>query len=272
MPTEFVESRELLVNLTLRELRGKYKRSALGWTWSLLNPLATMAIFSLVFGVFLRVPIPTGDPSDLKNFPAFLLCGLLPWNFVSNSINGSMIALLGNAGLIKKVFFKREVLVASTVLALDVSFAIEMAVLAIFLLVLGNMVLPWLIGAVVLGILLTVFATGMGLVASVLNVYFRDVQYLVGIGLQVWFYATPIVYPITTVPETWEVAGRDVPLRSIYEVNPMVGFVETFRDLLYDLAFPSWGTVAYLVAWSIGVLIVGLAVFRHFEPRLAEEL
>ena len=261
-------SRDLLVNLTLRELRGKYKRSVLGWSWSLLNPLATMIIFSLVFGLLLKVPFTVGDPSGLHNYPAFLLCGLLAWNFLSNVMNGSMMALLGNAGLIKKVFFPREVLVFATVAALGWSFIIEIAVLAVFLVALGNMVVPWLPGVIVLMVLLAVFATGIGLIVAVLNVYFRDLQYLVGIGLQLWFYATPIIYPISKVQDS------SLPdwAQTLYKMNPMVGFVDIFRDLLYNLQFPDWWQVLYVTVWSVGILFIGMAVFRKFEPRLAEEL
>ena len=266
------QSRDLLVNLTLRELRGKYKRSVLGWTWSLLNPLATMIIFSLVFGLLLKVPFTVGDPSGLHNYPAFLLCGLLAWNFLSNVMNGSMMALLGNAGLIKKVFFPREVLVFATVAALGWSFIIEIAVLAVFLVLLGNMVLPWLPGVIVLMVLLAVFATGIGLVVAVLNVYFRDLQYLIGIFLQLWFYATPIIYPVNRVPWIFHVGGHALPLRTLYSINPMVGFVGAFRSLLYDMRFPDWTQMGYITLWSAAMLALGFTVFRRFEPRLAEEL
>ena len=262
------QSRDLLVNLTLRELRGKYKRSVLGWTWSLLNPLATMVIFSLVFGKLLKIKPATGDPSGLVNYPAFLLCGLLAWNFLSNAMNGSMVALLGNAGLIKKVYFPRQGLVFATVLALDWSFLIETALLVVFLLVLGNMVLPWLLGVLLAMVLLTVFATGIGLILSMLNVYFRDLQYLVGIGLQLWFYATPIIYPIKLVND----AHLAHWVKVLYVLNPMVGFVGIFRALLYDLRFPAWGQVAYVTCWTAAIFFIGMAVFRKFEPRLAEEL
>lgn len=270
--TELVESKDLLVNLTLRELRGKYKRSVLGWAWSMLNPLATMVIFSIVFKVFLKIQIPDGDPSGLNNFPAYLLCGLLPWNFLANGMNGSMGALIGNAGLIKKVYFPRQILVLATVSSLGVDFLIEVAVLLVFFLVLGNMVLPWLIPALVLMVILAGFVIGLGLIVSVINVYFRDLQYLVGIGLQFWFYSTPIVYPITFVPESHSVFGHDVAVRTIYSLNPMVRFVEAFRDLFYDLRAPSMSSVGYMLACSLIVLALGVAVFRRFEPRLAEEL
>lgn len=261
-----------MVNLTLRELRGKYKRSALGWSWSLLNPLATMAIFAVVFRVFLKVPFPEGDPSGLRVFAFFLLCGLLPWNFLANGMNGGMAALLDNANLVKKVYFPREVLVAANVASWLVALLIELAVLAAALIVVGNLVLPWLPAMAVLVAVQTVFVTGVALALSVLNVYFRDVQHLMGIVLQLWFYATPVVYPLSVVPQRADVAGLDIPVRTLYDLNPMVRFVVAYRDLLYDLRLPSLGDVAYLVVWSAAVLALGLLVFRRFEPRLAEEL
>ena len=139
---ELVEARELFRNLTLRELRGKYKRSALGWTWSLVNPLATMAIYSLVFQFVLGVTADRGDPSGLKNFPLFLLCGLLPWNYLATGMTGGMGAPIQNGALIKKVYFPREILTASVVASWAVQFAIELAVLSAVLALVGNIVIP----------------------------------------------------------------------------------------------------------------------------------
>ncbi len=260
---EFARSRELMVNLTLRELRGKYKRSILGWSWSLLNPLASMLVFTVIFRVFLKVDIPPGAPSGMDNFAFFLLCGLLPWNFLANSITGSMGVLVENSNLIKKVYFAREVLVAANVASWVVALLIELAVLAVALLVAGNIVVPWLVPALFLVAVQTVFVTGVGLLLSVLNVYFRDIQHLVGILLQMWFYATPIVYSVGQVPQRW---------RSLYELNPMVRFVEAYRDLLYDLRFPPLLDTIYLVTVAAGTLALGLFVFARLEPKLAEEL
>ncbi|MBV8161886.1 MAG: ABC transporter permease [Acidimicrobiia bacterium] len=269
---ELVSSRELMVNLTLRELRGKYKRSVLGWTWSLLNPLASMLIFTIVFSFFLKVKPPTGDPSGLHNFAFFLLCGMLPWNFLNNGMMGGMSALIGNANLIKKVYFPREVLVSATVAAFDVSFLIEMGVLAAALLVAGVFVFPWIPVALLLVALLTVFVLGIALTVSVLNVYFRDVQHLISIVLMLWFYATPIVYPITYVPQNPVLLGHRVPLRHLYTFNPMVRFAETFRDALYHLRTPSWNDMLFLVVVSALSLALGMWVFSKLEGRLAEEL
>lgn len=265
-------TRDLMVNLTLRELRGKYKRSALGWVWSLLNPLATMLIFTVVFRFFLKVEVPRGEPSGMKVFAFFLVCGLLPWNFLSNAIAGSLGSLLGNANLIKKVYFPREVLVTANVASWLVAFLIELGVLAVALLVAGNFVLPWLLVVLFLVLVQTVFVAGIGLLLSALNVYFRDVQHLVGIVLQLWFYATPVVYPLTLVPQRAEVLGVELPVRFLYELNPMVAFVEAYRDCLYELRLPPAGDVVEMAAAAALALAAGVAVFRRLEPKLAEEL
>ncbi len=270
--SELSGSRELLANLTLRELRGKYKRSVLGWSWSLLNPLATMLIFTIVFQFFLKITVPPGEPSGLHSFAFYLLIGLLPWNFLSNGLNGSMTALVGNSNLIKKVYFPREVLVAANVTSWVVALLIEMVVLGIALMIAGNFVIPWLVVALGLAVIQTVFVTGIGLMLSVVNVYFRDLQHLVGIMLQFWFYSTPIVYPLGVVPREAEVLGVNVPVRALYELNPMVRFVEAYRNCLYDMRFPPLAEVLYLVVFSGAVLALGLFVFLRLEPKLAEEL
>jgi lipopolysaccharide transport system permease protein len=265
-------SRELAHNLTLRELRSKYKRSILGWSWSLLNPLATMAIYWLVFGVILDVEVPRGDPSGLDVFPLFLLCGLLPWTFLANGLIGGMESLVVNANLIKKVYFARSVLVVSTLASWAFSFLIELGVLAVVLLIAGNFVLPWLPLVALVMAMQTVFLLGLSLVLSVFNVYFRDTRHLIGIVLQLWFYLTPILYPVTLVPERQEVFGLDLPARAIYSVNPMVSFTDAYRSLLYDLRMPDLGDLGYLLVVSVLVLLIGARVFARLEGRLAEEL
>lgn len=269
---EYVDARDLVVNLTLRELRSRYKKSFLGWTWSLLNPLSTVIIFSIVFAFFLKVKPPTGDPSGLKNFAAFLLCGLLPWNFLSNGMNASMGALIGNANLIKKVYFPREVFVVSAVASLLVSFLIELGVLVVILLFLGNMVLPWIPVVLVIVAVQTFFVLGIGFLLSVLNVYFRDVQHLISIALMALFYSAPIVYPISYVPDQANLLGVTIPLGTLYRLNPIVQFVQVYRDAMYNLRFPPLLSVLYVLGWTLALLVIGLAVFQKLDRRLAEEV
>lgn len=268
--SEYAESRELTVNLTLRELRSRYKRSVLGWTWSLLNPLSNVIILSLVFGGLLRIQPPVGDPSGLHVFALFLLCGLIPWNFFSSSVNGSMGALLGNANLIKKVYFPREILVLSTILSLVATMLIEMGVLMVILIFFGNMVIPWIPMVLFLIAVETVLVLGIGLVLSAANVYFRDVQHLVGILMQALFYTAPIVYPLSFVDRVANEHGEWIG--TLYRLNPLVVMVQDFRAVLYDLRFPPLLDILYFGAWAFGLLFFGLWAFHKLDRRVAEEV
>lgn len=258
------------MHLTLRELRGKYKRSVLGWAWSLLNPLAMMGIYTLVFRFLLKIEVAPGDPSGLHVFPLFLLCGLLPWNYLGNSMFGGMGGLVGNANLVKKVYFPREILISSNVASWTFSLGIELGVLCIALLIAGNMVLPWLLPLVLLVVIQTAFVLGVALALAVFNVYFRDVEHLLGIFMQLWFYATPVIYPISLVADAD--TRSSLPLLRLYRLNPMTRFVESYRNVLYDLRMPPLEDLLYLGVVSAVVLVAGFAIFNKLEPRLAEEL
>jgi lipopolysaccharide transport system permease protein len=267
---EYVQARELTWNLVLRELRGRYKRSALGWTWSLLNPLSTVITFSIVFAFFLKIDPPVGHPSGLHNFAMFLLCGLLPFNYLSNGMNGALDSLLSNSNLIRKVYFPREILVVSTVGALLVTMLVELSVLCVILLLLGNMVLPWIPLLLVIVAIQTVFVLGIGFMLSVLNVYFRDFKHFIGISLQALFYSAPIVYPMRFVVDA--ATRTSFPLLRVYELNPLVRFVDAYRAVLYDLRFPALSDMIYISLWAVAMLVLGLLVFHRLDRRLAEEV
>lgn len=270
--------RELLVNLTMREVKGRYKRTALGNLWSLINPIATMAVYTVVFGVFMRVQI---EPSrtGLHVFALWLMCALVPWTFFSAALMTGLNSIVANANLVKKVFFPREVLVASSVFALDVTTAIELGVLIVALTLFGQMLLPWLPMVVVLLVLLTATALGFALMLAVANVYFRDTEHFTAILLQIWMYATPIIYPLTLVASAekdlnawlarWDLS---FPLVSFWELNPMLHFTQAFRSVLYEEQWPSQTDMIWCVSTAAIVLFVGWRVFRRFEPRMAEEL
>jgi ABC-type polysaccharide/polyol phosphate export permease len=254
---------DLTQNLVLREMRSRYKRSILGWSWSLINPLATVAIYWVVFSQFLKVLPPVGNPSGLNSFVLFLLCGLLPYRFISEALLGTTETLVGNANLIKKVYFPRELFVVSAVCSLLVTFLIELSVLSLFLLIEGNMVLPWIQACFVLGI---------GFILAPLNVYLRDVKHFIVIAVQLLFYTAPVVYPLRLVPKHAHVLGMVLPLRSIYVLNPLAAFIGCYRDILYNLRFPPVLTMLYLAAWAVGILFFGHWVFGRLDRRLAEEV
>jgi lipopolysaccharide transport system permease protein len=263
---------ELLLNLTLRELRSKFKRSALGWLWSVINPLTAIVVYSFVFGIFFKAEPPVGDPSGLHSYAFFLVCGLLPWTFLSNGLGGATGSIVANEGLVKKVFFPRWVLPAASTLSWVATFGVELLVLGVVLGLFGNVVLVWVPLVLVVVLVQFVFVLGVGLALSALNTYFRDIQHFLSILLNVWFYATPVIYPIDLPPERAEVLGVDVPVRAIIDANPMTAFVDAYRALLYDLRAPSAATLLEIVAWAAVAAAVGTLVFRRLEPRLAEEL
>lgn len=268
--------RELLVNLTLRELRGKYKRSTLGWAWSVINPLALIVVYTIVFGSFFGAEPPIGDPSGLDSFAFFLVSGLLPWLFLSNGITGAVASLTGNEGLIKKVYFPRSILPTSTTVAWFATFGIEMAVFGVLLITVGgNMVLPWIPVILVVAAIQFFFVLGLGLLISPINAYFRDVEHFTNILLMVWFFATPIIYPETTATLNADGTPREVlgvKVSTLIDLNPMSHFVTAYRDLEYNLRFPAFTTWAAMLVSAAGAMAVGLAVFRRLEPHLAEEL
>ncbi len=273
---ELIASRELLVNLSMREIKGKYKRTVFGQLWSLANPLAAMLIYTFVFSFIFRVQPERGDPSGLDVFAVWLLCGLLPWLFFANVANAGARSLVSNATLIQKVYFTRVVLPLASVGATGFSWLFEMGVLLVALTVVGAFVLPWLPLLLVAMVLLAMFAAGVALLLAVMNVYFRDTEHLLTIVLQVWMYLTPIIYPINLIQVQSDniggLLGTTIRFIDIYEINPMVKFVQVFRELLYDGRLPDGPTLLACAIWAVVSLAVGLWVFRINEKKLAETL
>lgn len=270
---EIVEGRELLWNLTLRELRSKYKRSALGWFWSMLNPLSSVAIYAIVFGVLFKMKASPGNPSRFDNFALYLSCALLPWNYLTNSLGSSTGAVVNNSNLLKKVYFPREYVVVATVLSMVVSFLIELTVLMFVFLAFGQFVFQWIPIVLLLVFVQTLLVMGYSLFLGALNVYFRDMQHLISIVLQVWFYLTPVVYVMDRyIKKSETIAGVSIPVRQIYLFNPMVHVVTAYRNVLYDGRMPGLMSMVYLVLCSVVVLGLGWAFFRKVEGRMVEEL
>ena len=274
---DLVRYHELIGNLVRKELRVKYKNSFLGFLWSLLNPALLLAIYWVVFTKFLGQAIP--------NFAIFLLSGLLGWNLVSTALSSSVTSLLANASLVTKVYFPREALPLSTIGASLMHFFFQLIVLALALGVLRTTVSPAavaLVPAALLTELLLLF--GLCLFTAVLNVYLRDVQHLVEIGLLAWFWLTPIVYPIGYLQQN---LGRYWKLSLL---NPMTSISLAYQRGIYvntSYVNKAKATVPLLptapLSWylrNIGIVAgVSLAIawgswllFRRLESRLAEEL
>src|SRR6185503_7643156 len=238
---ELWEYRELLYFLTWRDIKVRYKQTALGAAWAVIQPFFLMVVFSLFFGKL------AGVPSDGIPYPVFSFCGLLPWQLFANSLTQSSNSLVGSQNLITKVYFPRLVVPLSAVLGGLVDFAIAFVILLGMLFYYG--IMPgWQIvalpGLVVLAVL-TALAVGLWL--SALNVQYRDVRYTINFLVQFWLFATPVAYPSSIVPEKWRV---------VYGLNPMVGVVDGFRWCL--LAKRESPSVLVLVsALVVSVLLTG---------------
>jgi len=257
----------LLWNLTLRELRAKYRRSILGWGWSMLNPLSQMLIYTVVFGAIFGIQARQGDPSGIDIYSLYLLSGILPWGFINLICGLGLNSLIGNAALVRKVRFARETLIFSEVLFSLVQFSIEMTLLCVVLLIFGSPLLPWLPMLLFLMLLLAVFTSGLALILSIGAVFFRDLKYLWTIISQIWFFATPVIYDPARVEE--KISGF---WYSVYHWNPSTAFIRSFRHVTFDGRAPDWSDVAVLVVISFASLAIGLAVFSRFSRRIAEEL
>lgn len=263
--------RDLVKNLTLRDLRGQYNRSALGWAWSILNPLSLIVVYALVFSLFLRVEPPVGDPSGLHSFPFFLVAGLIPWTFLAVGLSRSAESITGNQSLVTKVYFPRSALPSSIVASAFVTFCVEMLVVMVFYLFgHGPQVLVWMPVVALIMLLQLAFVLGLGILVSVANVYFRDVQHLITVGLQPWFFLTPIIYPASVEALSRSLLG--ISGRQWLNINPMTHFVEAYHSALYDLRWPSPARWAAMIATVIVVWAVAISTYRRLEPRLAEEL
>jgi ABC-type polysaccharide/polyol phosphate export permease len=263
---ELVQYRELILNLTIRELKARYKSSALGFLWSLLNPLGMMLVFTFVFTVM-------WPNNPMEKYPLFLLCGLLPWNFFSAGVMASVNSIVGNANLVKKVYFPREALPASTVLANLVNFLLGLVVLFAALIIFRVNFSPWLWLLPFVILIQACFILGIGLILSTLNVYYRDTAMIMDTVMLAWFFLTPVVYPITRLPDSYTVFGITLNVhRLVYILNPMASLIAAYRDLLYwgyrtDLDF-----LLRTAVTSLAILAFGYWFFVHFSSRFGEEV
>lgn len=249
------EYRELLYFLVWRDLKVRYRQTALGAAWAVLQPVLTMAIFAVFFGRL------AGMPSDGVPYPLFAFAALVPWTFFAQGLTLSSNSLVANQALLRKVYFPRLVIPVATVASNVADFAIAFMVLLAMLAwyqVSPTADVAWVLPLFALGL---VTALGTGLWLSALNVLYRDVQYVVPFLLQVWMFSTPIVYPSSLIPGGWRLA---------YAINPMVGVVEGFRWALLGASVAPWPVVAVSTASAVVLLLTGLLFFRRMERTFSD--
>ena len=252
---ELWDYRELLYFLTWRDIKVRYKQTVLGVIWVIIQPLFMMVVFSVFFGRL------AGVKSDGVPYPVFTFCALLPWQLFSHALTESSNSLVGNQNLITKVYFPRLVVPISAVLGGLVDFAIAFVILLVMMLFFG-IVPGWQLVAVPALIVLAVMAAlGVGLWLSALNVQYRDVRYTISFLVQVWMFATPVVYPSSIVRGNWKL---------IYALNPMVGVVDGFRWAL--LGKPETPGLPLLISVIVvlTLLVGGLYYFRRLEQQFAD--
>ena len=258
--------RELVLSLALRELRARYKNTVLGFFWSLLNPLAMMLVFTMVFTVFIR-------NSELQNFPIFILCGLLAWNYFTAGVMGSINAIVGNANLVTKVYFPREALPIATVLANLFNFLLTLILLFLALIFFRPHFSPWLWLLPVVILIQSFFILGLAFILSTLNVFYRDTLMVMDVAILAWFFLTPVFYPISQLPQNYLLFGREFDLhRLMYILNPMASIISAYRDLLYWGYRTDFDFLARTAITSFIVLAFGYWFFCKYSSRFGEEV
>jgi ABC-type polysaccharide/polyol phosphate export permease len=265
----WTRNRDLLSEFVRRDLKARYRGSRLGILWSLFNPLVYMVIYSVVFSQFIRFPI-TGAA-----YPVYLLSGLLAWNFFSQALVGSVNSILGNSAVVKKVAFPWVLLPISSVVAALINYLISLVLLVPVLLFFHTGVgLP--LATLPLLVLVTfLLAMGLGLLVAASNVYFRDVEYLLNIALQVGFFLTPIIYSYDLIADKLK-GGPSLEVQAFYTVlqlNPMAWLATSFQDAIAFDRWPvHWQGLVYAAVISVVALAAGVLVFRRLQGRFAEEL
>jgi ABC-2 type transport system permease protein len=264
---ELVRSRELLWNLTRKEVKVRYKNSVLGFVWSMIYPLIMLAVYYVAFGVIFRM-----RSEGIEYFAFYLLAGILPWNFFSNSIPLSVGSVVSNYLLVKKIYFPREVLPLSQVGAQAFHFLLQELVFVVFLVIFRVPLTPWILAFPLVMMMQILLLVGFSLFLSALNVYFRDVQYFTELLLLAWFWMNPIVYPITFI------LGRFPGwAQKLYLLNPMAHVTMLYQYVVYNSRVNAPGAVYISWKWILGVVVgslvliyLGYLYFTSQEHRFAE--
>ena len=247
--------RELLKTNVKKEIRGKYKNSFLGVLWSFLNPLLQIIVYAVVFQVILKNP--------QENYAIFLCCGLIPWTFFSSTVTRSAFTMIENGNIIKKVYFPREILPISIVTSEAVNFMISTIIILGFVIFGGLGISKYILLYPLVLLAQYLLLIGISLIISSISVYVRDLQHLIGVAMQLLFYATPIVYASETIPDNF---------KWILYLNPMTYIINGYRDIFYNQRMIDIVSTLLLIIISIVLCIIGYIVFNKLQKGFAEQL
>lgn len=246
---------ELLLNLTRREVKGRYSQSLFGAGWAIAQPLATMAVFTLVFARLGQIP-SGGAP-----YPLFAYAALVPWFFFSNSVTSGTMSLITYRNIVTKTYFPREIVPLAQVCSRLVDFAAAAGLYIVLMLYYGVGVGRWITLVPLFFLLLVLFTLGVTLITSALNVFYRDVNPVVQISLQLWLYLTPVAYPLAAVPERY---------RPFFLLNPLTGVVEGLRSVIVFAREPEWSVVGISATLIVGIFVTGLVLFKRTDKYFAD--
>ncbi len=247
--------RELLKNNVKKEIRGKYKNSALGVVWTFLNPLLQLLVYALIFPLILKTTQPY--------YVIFVCVGLIPWTFFTTSVSQSAWTVIANGNIVKKVYFPREILPISVVTSAMVNFLISTIIIVAFCFIYGLGLTKYIVFFPIVLIIQYILQLGIAFILSAFTVYFRDLEHFIQIILQVMFYATPIVYSSDTIPEAF---------RFIINLNPMAHIINAYRSIFYNQTMPDFKALGILFLISTIFCIIGYFIFRKLQKGFAEEL
>lgn len=251
---ELWEFRDLLYFLASRDIKVRYKQTVLGASWAVIQPLFSTLIFSIFFGRLAKMP------SDGLPYPVYTYAAMVLWTFLVNAVNNGGNSLVGNANLITKVYFPRIIMPAAAVGAGLVDLAIALVIQLGMNAYYGISLTPALLLAPVIVLLTTLLAAGVGLWMSALNVKYRDVRFALPFFVQLWMFATPVIYPASIVPERY---------RWLLLLNPMTGFIDGFRSALFNRPF-DWEAIGVSTAITFALLVYATFSFRKMETRFAD--
>lgn len=253
--TELFGARELLFTWARRDFKVRYSQSILGAAWAIMQPFALMLIFSVVFSIFIKVPTK-GVP-----YPVFAYTALLPWTFFANSLNFSIPSLVTNMNLVSKIYFPREILPLSSIFVCLVDFVIASS---IYILMLVFYHIPIGLTIIFVPFVLTaqmILTFGVSLLASAINVFYRDVRFVIPLALQIWMYLSPIIYPVDLVSPRFQ---------PFYFLNPMAVFIDTYRRTILFNQMPNLPYLGYATIFSILLLLIAYRYFKHAEQQFAD--
>ena len=250
-----LEYRVLIRIMTISELKVKYQSSILGFTWSLLNPLLMMLVLYFVFNNVFK--------ATQNHFALYLLIGIVSWRFLSNGTMSAMASIVGKPSLVTKIRIPRQVLVLSVVLSSFISSILEFVVLLPLLFILGVGLSPYILLFPVIHLIFFMMVYGMSLILASLYVYYRDLNQIWEVIIQMGFFLSPIVYPLSTVPKEY---------LSYYMLNPVTVIIQMYRDILLYHTAPAPSDLAFAFLVGIAIVLLGSAVFKRLERRFAEEM